>query len=145
MILIRLTSIPLFIGRLVICSIILFFIYLKYGPPNYVEAEAINEVFYLFLIPLMLISGTIVVCLLVGSPLMFIPKVNKWWHSNSYIAFIGLAIGFLIILFGSNYTDTIIIMEKETEIIKEMPNETILGFGWFMTAFFYFIFIQYFL
>lgn len=132
----RATSIPVFIGRLIICSIILFFIYLKYGPPKDVEVEMINEVLYLFIIPLLLIPGTIVVCLLLGLPLTLIPKINKWWNSKSYIAFIGLTIGFAIILFSPNYADTIKITENETEIIKIIPNETILGIGWFMTAFF---------
>ena len=96
----------------------------------------INEVLYFFIIPLVLIPGTILVCLLVGLPLMLIPKISKWWDAHSYIAFIGLIIGFLVIIFSPTFTDTIKIIENETEIIKEIPNETILRIGWFMTAFF---------
>jgi hypothetical protein len=120
----------------VISFVLLFIIYLFYGPAKDAEVEMINEILYLFIIPIMLIPGTIVICLLVGLPIRLIPKVHKWWYSNSYIAFIGLALGFLTIYVSSNFTDTIKVVENETEVIKQIPNYTILGIGWFTSAFF---------
>ena len=130
------TSIPFFIGRLAISFVLLFVIYLFYGPAKDVEVEMINEILYLFIIPVLLIPVTIVVCLLVGLPIRLIPKLNKWWDSNPYIGFIGLTLGLLMIFVSPNFTDTIKIIENETERIKEIPDYTILGIGWFITAFF---------
>lgn len=132
----RASSISNFIGRLVICVIVLFLIYLIYGPAKEVEADMINGAVYLIIVPLILIPGTIIACLIIGIPLMLLPKIKQWWLAHSFIAFIGLTVGFILIVCSANFTETIQVMENETEIIKESPNEAILGFGWFMTAFF---------
>lgn len=132
----RPNSILLFIGRLVICFVLLFIIYLFYGPVKDVEVETINEILYLFIIPIILIPLTIGICLIVGLPIRLSSKIYNWWLSNSYIAFIGLTLGFIIILLSPNFTNNIKIVENGVQTYKDFPNETILGTGWFVTAFF---------
>ena len=119
-----------------ITFILLFVIYLFYGPAKDVEVEMINQILYLFIIPILLISGTIVVCLLAGLPMRLIPKFNKWWESKPYIAFIGLTLGLVLIYLSPNFTGTKTIIENETECLKQIPDYTILRIGWFTTAFF---------
>lgn len=79
---------------------------------------------------------TIGICLVVGLPIRLFSKIYNWWLSNSYIAFIGLTLGFIIILISPNFTNKIQIVENGVQTFKESPNETILGIGWFLTAFF---------
>gem|GEM_PF-1440312 len=132
----RPNSILLFIGRLVICFVLLYIIYFFYGPVKDVEVETINEILYLFVIPIILIPLTIAICLIVGLPIRLSSKIYNWWLSNSYIAFIGLTLGFIIILLSPNFTNDIEIVENGIQTYKDFPNETILGTGWFVTAFF---------
>jgi len=98
--------------------------------------ETINEILYLFVIPIILIPLTIAICLIVGLPIRLSSKIYNWWLSNSYIAFIGLTLGFIIILLSPNFTNDIEIVENGIQTYKDFPNETILGTGWFVTAFF---------
>jgi hypothetical protein len=93
-------------------------------------------ILYILILPFVLIPMTITICLILGFPITLNTKISKWWYSNSYIAFIGLIISFILIFFSPNYTDTIKIIQNGTEIIKEVPNDTILIIGWFMTSFF---------
>ena len=111
-------------------------IYYNYGIPKDIETETINVILYIFIIPVILIGGTITICLLVGLPIRLIHKLYSWWLTNSYIAFIGLTVGLLIIIFSSHFTQTIKVIENRVETMKEIPNETVLEVGWFVTAFF---------
>jgi hypothetical protein len=79
---------------------------------------------------------TIAICLIVGLPIRLSSKIYNWWLANLYIAFIGLTLGFIIILISPNFTNNIQIVENGVQTYKDFPNETILGIGWFLTAFF---------
>ena len=129
-------SISLFIARLAISFVVLFAIYIVYGPAKDVEVEMINEFLYLFIIPAIFIPATIVACLLAGLPIRFIPALNRWWYSNSYVAIIGLALGLFFIYLSPNFTHTIKVTQNATEIIKKVPDDTVFAIGWSITAFF---------
>ena len=47
------------LGRSVFAGIVLSAIYLFYGPPNYIEMEMINSVFYLLIVAPISVIGTI--------------------------------------------------------------------------------------
>lgn len=132
----RINSLSSFLGRIAICFFILLAVYFKYGPLNYAEVEMVNIIIYMLILPIVLIVGTIGICLIIGLPLLIIPKLEKWWNTNSYIAFIGLLMGIVLILCSPHVTESIKTIENNIEVKKEIPNEVVLAIGWFTTAFF---------
>ena len=116
---------------------LLFIIYLIFGPAKNVEADLINEILYLVIIPIILILATIGICILVGLPIRLIPNLYNWWLANPFVSFMALTIGLILLTLtlNQNFIDTRTILVNEEQIIQETPNNYLLTIGWFVTAF----------
>ena len=130
-------SISSLIGKLTTCSVLLYTIYIFYGPPRNVELEMINMPLFLLIIPAILILSTIIVCFLLGLPIRMISSLREWWLSRPFVAFLILLTGLAILTltWNSNFIDTQIILVNEEETIQETPNTYLLATGWLFTAF----------
>ncbi len=128
-------SIKSILGRVSITIIALSIIYIFFGPPSYVEAEMINEIFFLFIVPPILITGTILLSFLIGTPIRIIPKWSNWWYKRPYIAIILLLVGItLCCISGQPQFQQSHVSNSEGEIVKA-SNFQILSAGWFITSF----------
>lgn len=116
---------------------LLFILYFIFGPAKNIEAELMNEILYIFIIPPILISITIGICLLLGLFIKRIPKIYKWWLSKPFITFLSLLIGLILLVLTLNpaFIETKTILVNDQETIQETPNNYLLIIGWFLTAF----------
>ena len=123
--------------RIGISIVALVIIYLRLGPPSYEEVDLINSIMYLGLVPFILIGGTIALCFLVGLPITLSRSINNWWYARPYIALIGLTIGILCCYISnlSQFKESESILLNGENIIRQIPNNRFLIFGWFVTAF----------
>ena len=95
----------------------------------------INGIFYLFIVPPILITGTILLSFLIGMPIRTIPKWFNWWHTRPYIALVLLIIGIIIcFVSGQSQFQEPHVTNSEGEIVKA-NNLKILSAGWLITSF----------
>lgn len=130
-------SVVSILRRIGVNAIVLSIIYIFLGPPSYIELEMINELFYLVVLPVVLISGTIFFSFLIGTPVRVIPSVFKWWYDRPYIVTIFFITGIIICLLSiqTNFMESRTIILDEAEEIKHTPNFKLLCIGWFITSF----------
>ena len=123
--------------RIGVTVIVLSIIYIFLGPPSYVELEMLNELFYLLVLPLILITGTIFLSFLIGTPIRAIPSLFKWWYNRPYIVTIFLITGIIICLLSiqTHFMESRTIILNEGEEIEYTPNSKLLCIGWFITSF----------
>jgi hypothetical protein len=126
------------VGRWLLKILLLFVIYLFYLLPEDLELEFINEILYLIIIPVIFISGSILLCLLLGLPIRLIPKVKQWWYSKRYLGLAGLLLGLLLIVLSST-----VCVHQYQALNKNgncgshnIPNYYLLITGWFVLSFF---------
>ena len=131
------TSLVSFFGRITLGFLALCTIYLFFGPPSYEEVDMINSIIYLGAIPLILIPGSILICILVGTPIRAITKIKKWWYERPYIAIAGIIIGLILCYVSKSpsFSETTPVILSDQEYIEKIPNTNILGTGWFVLAF----------
>jgi hypothetical protein len=124
--------------HIILTAIFLFVLYLIFGPATILELEMINEILWLIIIPFILIVGTIVSCIIVGLPIRIIQKVYDWWSARPMVSFFGLLTGLVLMTLTLNdgFMEKEIIVVNKQELVKEVPNNYLLLFGWFLTAFF---------
>ena len=120
------TKIFTFWANIGITIFILLLIYIFLGPPSYVELELINLLFYLVIIPLPLIGGTILICCLVGIPIRLIPNLKNFWEAKPYISVLVFVIGFILLLFS---------IKSENQTDREISLSWLLASGWFLISF----------
>ena len=130
-------SIVSILRRTGVTVIVLSIIYIFLGPPSYVEFEMLNELFYLVVLPAVLIPGTIFFSFLIGTPIRVIPSVFKWWYDRPYIVLICLFTGIIICLLSiqAHLMESKTIILGEGKEIEYTPNSTLLCVGWFITSF----------
>lgn len=80
---------------------------------------------------------TIMICFIIGIPVRFYKKLNEWWQSKFFIAFIGSVIGFILIITAliPSMRETIQTDVDGETIMKTIPNVSIFIAGWFCAAF----------
>ncbi len=123
--------------RTVIAALVLCAIYLFYGPPDYVEMETINVVFYVFIAAPILITGTILISFLVGTPLRANQALFNWWYKRPFISLSGILVGIFLCRLSGNQTlmqqfGHPLTVDEQGNIIS---NFYLLCTGWFITAF----------
>jgi hypothetical protein len=130
-------SVVSILRRTGVTVIVLSIIYIFLGPPSYVELEMINELFYLIVLPAVLISGTIFLSFLIGTPIRIIPSLFNWWYNRPYLVLIFLITGVIICLLSiqTHFMESRIIILNEGEEIEYTPNFKLLSIGWFITSF----------
>lgn len=112
-------------------------IYIFLGPPSYIELEMLNELFYLLVLPLILITGTIFFFFLIGTPIRVIPSLFKWWYNRPYILLIFLITGIIICLLSiqTHFMESRTMIIDGEQGIEHTPNFKLLSIGWFVTSF----------
>ena len=124
-------------GRIIFTAVMLSIIYLFLGPVSYVEADAVNEAFYLLIVAPVLVIGTILFSFLIGAPIRMIPSFFKFWYDRPYICLILLVTGIALCLLSTEshfiVSETRILNRED--IIEQRPNFKMLCAGWFTVAF----------
>lgn len=86
-----------------------------------------------------ILSGILILlCLTMGFPIRFNKKLVTWWTSHFYLRIVGLILGFCMLfvaILPSNREIVSAVIEDQ-QTLKEIPNTTMLSFGWFVIAFF---------
>ena len=125
------------LGRSVFAGIVLSAIYLFYGPPNYIEMEMINSVFYLLIVAPISVIGTILFSFLIGTPIRMIPSVFKWWYDHPYIPISLLAFGIVLCHMSgnSNFAHSHTLTFDDEVKTEYTPNLKLLYSGWLIVGF----------
>lgn len=81
---------------------------------------------------------TIFICFIPGIPIRFVKLINTWWIRNYYVSILGSIIGILLIVasFLPSQTEMVKTTIENNEVIKELPNLTLIVLGWFSVGFF---------
>ena len=126
--------------QFIVTFVALLIIFLIYAVLNVDDVDMVNTIgFFLFqpLFASIFSALTIAVCFIVGLPIRFNNKINRWWKTKPLLPIIGFAIGlFLLMLaFNSNLTDTKQVVINEETVEKEVPNLVVSVSGWLLVAF----------
>jgi hypothetical protein len=79
---------------------------------------------------------TIVVCFIIGLPLHFNRRINRWWKKHFYLSIIMLFAGLLaLLLLFPSFAEEAKVMADGYEAVKNVPNRYLSLAGWFLTAF----------
>ncbi|MDR1667777.1 MAG: hypothetical protein LBS03_08845 [Bacteroidales bacterium] len=80
---------------------------------------------------------TVVVCFIIGLPLHFNRRINRWWKKHFYLSIIMLFAGLLALLLSlfPSFVEETKIMTDGYDTVKNVPNSYLSLSGWFLTAF----------
>jgi cation transport ATPase len=80
---------------------------------------------------------TIVVCFIIGLPLHFNRRINRWQKKHFYLSIIMLFAGLLALLLSlfPSFAEEVEVMADGYEAVKNVPNRYLSLSGWFLTAF----------
>ena len=93
----------------------------------------VNEVFYLFIVPPILITVTILLSFLIGTPLRMIPKLYNWWYSQPYISMILFFVGIITCFLSMQFPQSHVINSEGK--VEEGSNFEVLSIGWLTVSF----------
>ena len=132
-------SIGSFLVQALISFCLLVFCFFHFDPFNelQVEADAVNMVLFGLFIPIIYSTATIFICILIGSPLNFSPRLRTWWASHQLLQLIIFSIGagLLFLSLNENFRIDTPMEENGQSLVKSFSNTSISGSGWFLTAF----------
>ncbi len=136
----KIISISSFVFQLLSTFIMLLVTYMIFALLDMDDFDMITEVSFFVFQPIMgiiLTVLTILVCLILGSPIRFISRLNVWWINKPGLFLIGFTIGMVLLLlsFNSNLTNTETFLSDGEEKTKEVPNTYFAITGWFLIAF----------
>ena len=80
---------------------------------------------------------TIVLCTLAGLPIRINKRLNRWWRTHFYLAFLMalLGLGACMFSFLPGNMESVTYTLGEVETTREVPNQKLLITGWFLLAF----------
>ncbi|MEO8770738.1 MAG: hypothetical protein ABI402_11650 [Ferruginibacter sp.] len=112
-------------------------LYLFLGPGRYVEADAVNELVYFFILAPVLVISTILFSFLIGLPIRLIPSLFKYWYDRPYICLALFIVGIILCLLSINlhFIASEINIVNGEEIMEQRPNFKMLCAGWFTVSF----------
>lgn len=89
------------------------------------------------LIAIVISCMTILICLLLGLPIRINKKINYWWTTNFYVSIIGVFVGLSLFFLATltNFRETVLVNIDGQEMIKQVPNSTLIYIGWILTTF----------
>jgi hypothetical protein len=120
---------------LALLTIYMIFVLLDYqgGIDGFIATTFIQPIFGGILSAL-----TILVCLLIGLPIRLHKKIKLWWTKNYLISILGIITGFGLILasFLPTFTEFVEAKENDVMVTREIPNLTMVIFGWTTIGFF---------
>lgn len=129
-----------FFFQLFITYAILLTVYMIYALLDMLDFDMIGAIGFFFFQPILafiISSVTILICLIMGSPIRFNARIRNFWISKPWISIAGIVLGILLLIlsFSTLFEQVEFVIIDGNNIERTVPNLSMTIFGWILLAF----------
>jgi len=119
--------------RIILAFFILLILFYYFDPISVLskEVETLNVVIFGIYIPLVFVSMTLVICIILAIPFWYISRLNKWWRERALLQVLLLIVGICLLSLPAFYGKSTL----SDQSVKIQWNETMSLLGWSIVSF----------